>query len=96
MNGIARHWIRAAVIVLACAGAAAALLYLAAGRSAGAQEEWKTLSGEALWDQAGVYERQNCWREACNALDKYLGNSVGSADVSPSPGPVPGTLRRSA
>jgi len=86
MNGIARHWMRAAVIVLACAGAAAALLYLAAGGPAGAQEEWKTLSGEPLWDQAGVYERQNCWREACNALDKYLGNSVGSAGFSPSPG----------
>jgi len=47
-----------------------------AGGAARAQEEWKTLSGEALWDQAGRYEDMRMWRETGDALDKYLSGAV--------------------
>jgi len=49
---------------------------LTAGGAARAQEEWKALSGEALWDQAGRYEDMRMWRETGDALDKYLGGAV--------------------
>jgi tetratricopeptide (TPR) repeat protein len=71
------HQVLAGVMCLAAILAAGAAL---------AQEEWKVLSGEALWDQAGRYEDMRLWRETCDALDKYLGGGVGSAGFSPSPG----------
>jgi len=76
MSGIVRDSMRAAVIALVCVWAMSA---------ARAQEEWKTLSGEALWKQAGVYEQKNWWREQAAALTKYLDDAArpGAGDLSP-------------
>jgi tetratricopeptide (TPR) repeat protein len=76
MSGILRNSMRVAVIALICAGAMSV---------AWAQEEWKTLSGEALWEQAGVYEQKNWWGEQASALTKYLEDAArpGAGDLAP-------------
>jgi hypothetical protein len=77
MSVIVRYSVRAVAIALVCVGTMSA---------APAQEEWKALSGEALWDQAGRYGNMYWYRETRDSLDKYLGGGVGSAGFSPSPG----------
>jgi tetratricopeptide (TPR) repeat protein len=62
MSGIVRNVLRAAVVALCLGGMSTAL----------AQEEWKSLSGEALWNQAAIYEVKHWGGEAGDALTKYL------------------------
>ena len=76
MSGIVRNSMRAVVI---------ASMFLGAMSAARAQEEWRTLSGEALWDQAAVYEQKHWWGSQAPALAKYLNEAArpGAAAIAP-------------